>query len=123
MIHKTQILSTGLAALVSWATWLVVLYKLSPFTQYQLALPSFYATLFIALATTFSLLFYYLRRAVSKNEIHNMHLNVSMRQGVLISFMLVVGLGFQRLRILTWWDALLLLAIVLMVEFYFMSRT
>lgn len=122
MVHQSHIISVAVAGLASWGSWVMVLLQVSPFRQKSLALPVFYISLFIALAATFSLVFYGLRRWVSQKEIHNSHLNISLRQGVLISTMLVIGLGFQRLKILTWWDALLLLAIILMIEFYFMSR-
>ena len=68
------------------------------------------------------MLFYFLRCWAYKKQIYNVHLNTSLRQGVLLSAMIIIGLGFQRLRVLTWWDGILLLAIVLLIEFYFSSR-
>lgn len=122
MIHSSFLTGILIATFFSWASWFVVLYKLSPFSQPALSLSLFYASLFIALAGTFALIFYFLRVWANKKEIYNVHLNTSLRQGVLLSVMIIVGLGFQRLRVLTWWDGLLLLAIVLLIEFYFHSR-
>jgi hypothetical protein len=122
MIHNTYLTAILIATFLSWASWFVVLYKLSPFSQPVLALSLFYASLFIALAGTFALIFYFLRVWANKKEIYNVHLNTSLRQGVLLSAMIIIGLAFQRLRVLTWWDGILLLAIVLLVEFYFSSR-
>lgn len=122
MIHSTYISGILIATFLSWASWFVVVYKLSPFSQQSLALSLFYSSLFIALTGTFALIFYFLRVWTNKKEIYNAHLNTSLRQGVLLSIMLIVGLGFQRLRVLTWWDGILLLAIVLLIEFYFSSR-
>ncbi|MFH0837811.1 MAG: hypothetical protein V1880_00920 [Patescibacteria group bacterium] len=122
MIHNTYITAIFIASLLSWASWFVVVYKLSPFSQPSLGLSLFYSSLFIALAGTFALFFYFLRVWANKKEIYNVHLNTSLRQGTLLSIMVIVGLAFQRLRVLTWWDGLLLLAIVLLIEFYFSSR-
>ncbi len=122
MIHNTYLIGIAIATFFGWASWLMVVYKLSPFSQPTLALSLFYSSLFLALAGSFALLFYALRTWANKREIYNVHLNISLRQGILISAMIIVGLGFQRLRVLTWWDGLLLLAIVLLIEFYFMSR-
>ncbi|MBN2306647.1 hypothetical protein JXD20_01565 [Candidatus Peregrinibacteria bacterium] len=122
MIHSTYITAILIATFLSWASWFVVLYKLSPFSQPVLALSLFYSSLFIALAGTFVMLFYFLRVWVNKKEIYNVHLNTSLRQGILLSAMIIIGLAFQRLRVLTWWDGILLLAIVLLIEFYFSSR-
>lgn len=122
MIHSVYLTGILIATFISWASWLVVVYKLSPFSQTTLALGLFYSSLFIALTGTFALFFYFLRTWANKKEVYNMHLNTSLRQGGLISAMVVTGLGFQRLRVLTWWDGILLLAIVLLIEFYFSSR-
>ena len=122
MIHRNYVISVLVASFLSWFSFAVVLYELSPFSQTLLSLSLFYSTLLVALSGSFSMIFYALRRWANKNEIHNRHLNASIRQGILVSLMLVIGLGFQRLRILTWWDSLLLLGIVLMIEFYFMNR-
>lgn len=122
MIHNTYITAILIATFFSWASFIVVIYKLSPFSQPTLSLSLFYSSLFIAMAGTFALAFYFLRVWANKKEIYNVHLNTSLRQGILLSAMVVVGLAFQRLRVLTWWDGLLLLAIILLIEFYFMSR-
>jgi len=114
--------SIGLATFFGWASLLVVYYQLSPFTQPKLALSLFYLSLFVALTGTFALILYSFRRMTHKDSPLKAPFNVPLRQGVLLSLMVVVGLIFQRLRVLTWWDALLLLAIILLIEFYFMSR-
>ena len=121
MTNNIYLLTIFIASALGWASWIVVINKLSPFVTSYLALILFYASLFIALAGTFTLLNYYLRVWLNRDEEFSHHLNIAMRQGILLSTMLSVGLGFQRLKILTWWDALLLLAIVLLVEFYFME--
>jgi len=112
-----------LATALGWASWFVVLNKMSPFISGTLALSLFYASLFMALTGTFALIGYYLRLAISqKKDKVTLHLNTALRQGALLSLMLCLGLGFQRLRVLTWWDAALLLIIVVLIEYYFMNR-
>ncbi|MBU0578319.1 hypothetical protein KKF04_02170 [Patescibacteria group bacterium] len=122
MIHNTYLLSIAIATVFGWASWVLVIIKLSPFANPELSLTLFYASLFIALAGTLTLIIYHLRAWLNKGEIYNAHLNTALRQGVLLSAMISIGIGFQRLKVLTWWDGILLLAIVLMIEFYFMSR-
>lgn len=122
MIHNTYLLSIFIATVFGWASWAVVINKLSPFTSPELALSLFYSSLFIALAGTLTLIIYYLRAWLSKGGILNAYINTSLRQGVLLSAMICIAIGFQRLKVLTWWDGLLLLAVVLLIEFYFMAR-
>ena len=122
MTYSAYISTILIASLFGWVSWFVVVYKLSPFSQQSLSLSLFYLSLFVALSGSFALLLYFLRVWANKKEIYNAHLNASLRQGVLLSMMIVIGLAFQRLRVLTWWDGLLLLAIILLIEFYFMNR-
>jgi hypothetical protein len=122
MVFSFYVFGIFLAAVLGWASWIVVINNLSPFISGSLALTLFYSSLFVALTGTFSILNYYLRISVSKSGEHAHHLNASLRQGSLLSIMILVGLAFQRLRVLTWWDALLLLVIILLIEYYFMSR-
>lgn len=122
MLHRQYILGLIGATLLSWISLFLVVTKLSPFTQPLFSLMAFYLSLTLALSGLFSIIFYTLRRWVNHSEIRNTHLSSSLRQGTLIALLLVIGLGFQRLRILTWWDGLLILAIILMIEFWFMGR-
>lgn len=122
MIYNTYLLSIIITTIFGWASWGVVVKKLSPFTTPELALSLFYASLFIALAGTFALFIYYLKAWKTKTHSYSTQMNTSIRQGLLISGMICSALVFQRLKVLTWWDGLLLLFIVLLIEFYFMNR-
>lgn len=122
MSHAYYIIAVFIATILGWASWIVVLNNLSPFISGYLALTLFYASLFIALTGTFSILNYYLRLAINKSKNYYQHLNTALRQGSLLSAMICVGLAFQRLRVLTWWVAVLVLIIVLLIEYYFMAR-
>lgn len=122
MPYAYYIAGVFMATILGWASWIVVINNLSPFISEYLALTLFYASLFIALTGTFSLLNYYLRITLNKTKNYFQHLNAALRQGSLLSLMVCAGLVFQRLRVLTWWDGFLLLIIVLLIEYYFMAR-
>ncbi len=122
MAHLYYLIGIVTISILGWASWIVVINNLSPFMSGYLALGFFYGSFFVALTGTFSVLNYYLRISLNRQKNHFKHLNIALRQGSLLSIMVCVGLAFQRLRVLTWWDALLLLIIVLLIEYYFMSR-
>lgn len=111
-----------IAALFGWASWGVVIHKLSPYASPAPALTLFYASLFLALTATFALFGYYLRVWLNKHEVYSQHVNIALRQGILLSLIVCTGLLFQRLRVLTWWDGLLLVLVMILVEFYFMAK-
>lgn len=122
MSHVKYLTIIGIAGGFSWLGWIIILYKLNPFESTVMALVFFFITFFIALMATFTLLGFYLRVWVYKNEIYYNHINISLRQGILLSFIVVISLGFQLLGVLNWLSGLLLVAAILLIESYFSLR-
>ncbi len=122
MTHHRYISIIAGCGLIAWIGWVLVLVKLSPYESMGMALSFFVVTLFIALACTFTVLGFYFRVWLFKNEIFYKHINTALRQGVLLSLIAVFCLVFQMLRVLTWWSGLLLIVITVLLEFYFSSQ-
>ncbi len=122
MTHNKYLAVIGTAGLVSWIAWVVVINKLDPFESTGLALTLFYISLFFALACTFTVLGFYFRVWLNKNEIYYQHIHTAFRQGVLLTVIALGCLTFQIMGVLTWWSGLLLIATITLFEFYFMAR-
>lgn len=122
MAHQRYILILGVAALISWLAFYLVVNKLDPFASSGLALALFFVSLFFALTSTFSVIGFYIRVWVNKNEIYYDHINVSLRQAILLTLITLGCLLFQLLGVLTWWSGLLLIAAVTMIEFYLVAK-
>lgn len=122
MSHHRYLTIIGIAGVLSWVAWIVVLYKLDPFESTGLALAFFFLSLFVALVSTFTVLGFYFRVWLNKNEIYYNHINIAFRQGLLLTFIALGCLLFQLLGVLTWWSGLLYIAAITLVEFYFMAK-
>lgn len=122
MTHGRYIAIIGFAGALAWIGWFLVLNKLNPFESAGLALSFFFITLLIALTSTFTVFGFYFRVWLYKNEIFYKHINVALRQGLLLSLLTIFSLVFQMMRVLTWWSGLLLVVIAMLLEFYFSSR-
>lgn len=122
MAHQRYILILGIAALISWLAFYLVVNKLDPFASTGLALALFFVSLFFALTSTFSVIGFYIRVWVNKNEIYYDHINISLRQAILLTLITLGCLLFQLLGVLTWWSGLLLIAAVTMIEFYLVAK-
>lgn len=122
MSRSLYLIGIFIAGAFGWASWGLVINKMSPYVSPAPALVLFYTSLFIALTATFALLGYYLRVWLNKHEVYFQHLSISLRQGVFLSIIMCTGLIFQRLRVLTWWDGLLLVLVMILMEFYFMAK-
>ncbi len=122
MTHKSYLSGIALVAILGWAALIIVLYRLDPYTSTTLALPFFFFALFLALTGTLALLGFYSRVWFRVNEIYYEHISASLRQGALAALAVSGALVFQILRVLTWWDGLLIVAAVVLVEVYFSSH-
>jgi len=71
----------------------------------------------------FSLLLLKIRKkSLREEEIQHIHIGVSFREGLLLSVAVLVVLILQSFRVLVWWDALLAVGAIMMIELYFLAR-
>lgn len=132
MVHKDYIYSLGIVALVGWTAWLLVLLKLEPCHVYSsttfcesisgVAITFFYASLLFALSATFALVGYIARVKLYHNEVFSSHLNISLRQGILLSICSISCLGLLSLGVLKWWTTLVVFTMIIFIEFFFLNR-
>lgn len=122
MTLRRYLIGMLISTLTCWTAWVVVLIYIDPEKSGFIGFLSFYISLFFALVGTLSLAGFYLRRWLSRNEILFAHITPSFRQGVLLSVCFIGCLILQSFRILTWWDGILFVTAIALLEFYFMSR-
>lgn len=122
MTHLKYISIIGISGLLAWIGWILIVIKLSPYESMGLSFSLFFITLFIALTSTFTVFGFYFRVWLFKNEIFYQHINISLRQGLFLSFIAILCLLFQLMKVLSWWSGLLLVIIAVLLEFYFSAR-
>lgn len=122
MTHHKYISIIGLAGFLAWFAWFLVVNSLSPFETLGLSLGFFFLTLFIALTCTFTVIGFYFRLWLFRNEIFYKHINIAFRQGLFLSILGVFTLVLQMLKVLSWWSGVLLIAFAVLLEFYFSSK-
>lgn len=129
MTYRKYIFLIASTALIGWISFTLVIIRLDPCTEpgsltlchsaSPLALLLFFLSLSFALTASFTLLGFGLRFWFHRYEIYLDHLNISLRQGILLSFCSLGALGLLLLNSLTWWSGLLLIFIILLLELYF----
>ena len=105
-------------ALVGWA---LVIFYIDPESQGILGQLFFYSSLFTAIAA-FLILVLTKFRVDPEDEEKAGNLAMSFRQGILLALLVIVLLVLQNFRVLVWWDGLLAVAAIFLVELYFLSR-
>ncbi len=82
--------------------------------------------LLIFLSAIFSILLFWIRRIGRKGLVKNEKMLfmgiISIRQGILLGFCAIILLVLQSFNILTWWDGLLAVGAILMLELYFLVK-
>ena len=122
MTHNRYLTFVAVAGLVSWIAWIIVLTKLDPFESTSLALVLFFVSLFFAMACTFTVVGFYFRLWLNKNEIYSNHITISFRQGIELTVIALGCIFFLILGVLNWWSGFLLILSVSLVELYFVAR-
>lgn len=122
LTHKKYLTVVGGAGFLAWLAFVTVILKFNPYESTSLALSFFYLSLFIALSCTLTLIGYFFRLWLYKNEVFYVHINISLRQGVLLSVIAIGCLVLLMLEVLTWWSGVLLIFAATLLEFYFASK-
>lgn len=106
-----------LSALFSVTSLLAVLFRVSPLLAPAQAVPAFFLSLFLSVATVGSLAFYGIWHVVT---IHSWDtgtmLSVSLRQGAFLATGTVILLLFHLLGVLNWWIAIMIYAVFVLIE-------
>jgi hypothetical protein len=82
----------------------------------------FFVVLFFFLSGLFNLSLLFLRRKLLGGEGALATVGLSFRQANLLSLFCIGLLILQSFRMLEWWDGLIVLAGVFLIELYFLSR-
>lgn len=119
---KFYIWGMMLISLVSLIAFYLVAENVDPTKSGAAGKSLFYLILFFFLSGLFNLLLLLTRRAFLGGELAVHGLSLSLRQGILLAVLAVALLILQSYRMLVWWDGLLTLAGIFLIELYFLSR-
>ena len=99
----------------------VVVY-INPNSSSWIGITFFYLAAFFSAGGIFNLSLLFLRRKILGDELAADSIGLSFRQGILLAILVLAILFLQGLGILVWWDALLVMAGVFIIELFFLSR-
>ena len=119
-LNKYLILMT-LTTIVCWGAWISVINTINPIEAGFLGFFFFYSSLLLALTGTLSVIGFFIRKLVLKEELAFCHVAVSFRQAILFSILVAGSLILQAKGLLTWWNVLLFILALTVLEFFFIS--
>ncbi len=132
MSHRFFLWGMRILAIVSFLLMILMLIFLSPYSDpytfresVSINILIFEISLFFSLVAGFSLLLFWIRTlklAGLKGRELDVFAGVSFRQGFLLALAVLILLIMQSFQVLVWWDGLLAIGAVIMVELYFLAR-
>ncbi len=108
--------------LISWSAWGLVYTKVSPVESPEIAFPAFYATLFLALSSSYALFGALSKKVFSPARSSLSCLQISVRQGIILGVMSIIAVVFQQFSLFSWIEAVLLLLMAVFVEAFFWEK-
>lgn len=110
------------AALLSLSSLLVILFRVSPLAAPSVAVPFFFLTVFLSVASLVTLLCYAVWSQLSVEGMDKgKKLSVSLREGLFFAGATVLVLLFLILEILTWWVGVLIYSAFILLEMALLS--
>ena len=111
-----------LATLLCWAAFGLVIFYINPKNSGLIGFISFYLSLFLAMAGTASLVGFLVRAIFVKKEALFRYMGVSLRQAILFSVLLIFALLLLGNQLFRWWNVILLILALALLEFFFLTR-
>lgn len=121
MSLKKYLILMSVCTLFCWLALVLVINYIDPTETNLLGFLFFYLSLFLACLGTMSVLGFAVRMKFLKDEIVYKQVGTAFRQAVMFSFLVTGSLFLQSKSLLTWWNILLFILALTILEFFFIS--
>ncbi|MDD2757869.1 MAG: hypothetical protein PHD72_00655 [Patescibacteria group bacterium] len=117
MTLRQYLIIMSIATAVCWAVWASVVFFYDPQSAGFIGFSLFYLSLFLSLLGTFSVIGFFIRAKMVKNdEIVFRYIKKTFRQGIFFATFILLLLFLQQHKLLTWWNFTLLLLFYIFFE-------
>jgi len=119
MSTRIYLWGIGILGAMCWIGFFIILVSTNPYKADIVTFSSFFVLLFIGIVAVLTLIGFWIRLIIQKENITRLAFKVSFRQGILLSLSIIGLMLLQAIRILTVYDGLLLVCAILLLEFFF----
>lgn len=109
-----------IGTLLSWGTWVIVLFRIDPDSGGWVAKTLFFSSLWLALLGTATLVGFGGRYLFERQAMPYRQMTVAARQALILSITTIILLAFQAGRSLSWWVGVLIFLIAAGTESFFL---
>lgn len=123
MTLKSYIRGMRIISFLALAALGLIVFYVDPENSGLAGIGLFYLVVFFVLSSFFNLILLSIRRKILGSEAAVENVGLSFRQGALLALIGISLLILNSLDMLVWWDALLVVAGVFLVELYFLNKS
>lgn len=122
MTLRQYLIIMSICTLLSWGAVGMIITMTDPTQTQSVVFVILFASLFLALIGTLSISGFLMRVwLLRKQYFISKEVLVSLRQAILLATLLIAALVMQSRTILTWWNAILMVMALTMLEFFFVT--
>lgn len=118
---KQLILIALSATSIFWLSWVLVIMEVDPDSSGWTGQLIFYGSLFFSLLGSFFLSVLLYRRITNKTDLEYKIVSASFRQSFFFALIVIGALYLQSQRFLTWWNIIILVLGIAILEYFFIS--
>lgn len=107
---------------LAWIGWLTILFYVDPTQTEPLGFLLFYFSLALALLGLFYLIGIFFRIKFQKKINIFLNFKTSFRQAIFFTILIIGTIFLQTQRILTWWNIILFILALTILEFFFVAK-
>lgn len=121
MTLKKYLSTLLVVVVIAWASWVLVINVIDPYSTNWIGISLFYASLFLALLGTASLLGFLIRFVILRQKLAFRVVNDAFRQSFFFSFFLLAILFLLSRDLFSWWNLVFLISALSVLEFFLIS--
>lgn len=121
MTYKQYLTVMIFGNLVSWFAFGFVLFRINPYTSGHMGHIFFYISLYLAICGTLAVLGFIVRIYLTRDKVISRQAGVAFRQAVLFASLPVGGLILQSRNLFTWWNTIVFIGALTVIELFFIS--
>ena len=121
MTLKQLLIIVATATAICGVSLAFVIFNVDPTASGALGLLLFYASVFFTLLGLFFIIMSSIRKLKNKTELEHIIVASSFRQSFFFSLIVIGGLFLQSKHFLTWWNMIILVVAIGLMEYFFLS--
>ncbi|XLQ20367.1 MAG: hypothetical protein ACKUBY_01125 [Candidatus Moraniibacteriota bacterium] len=122
MTLQSYLWGIRIGTVISISAFCAIIFFTDPIEIGNIAFVIFYLTLFCSVAGMSVLTLTWIWRRMASDMLTLGEVGMAIRQGILIGLLSTSIVAMQQMKVLVWWDAIIVVGVVLMIELYFITR-